>query len=99
MTARMEDILGRYNIPSDNRSVGLWSYDESFEKDLEDTTHIKLFNERKLIPKYCSVYSTIGEKRLGTHLLQGLDILLYEIFKISVNGGCFARDALFSFME
>lgn len=32
--------------------------------------------------KYCGIYKTLGDKRLATHLLQGLEIILKAIIKL-----------------
>ncbi|CAD8190650.1 unnamed protein product [Paramecium pentaurelia] len=74
MNRKVEQILKKYNIETGNISIGYWQYGdiESINQNLEKN----LQNQISLIPKYCGIYETIGDFRLGTHLLQGLRFIV-----------------------
>ena len=66
-SAVVSDILRRFDIPVGNRPVGLWRY--------------QLLGEPlPRIRKYCGLFETLGEKRVGSHLLPGLESLLPRMF-------------------
>jgi len=73
MTERIGEILLTHDILCGNKSVGFWLY-----PDEED--HYKklgIVNACPHIDKFCGVFETLGEKRLATHLLQGVEVLLH----------------------
>ncbi|CAD8116637.1 unnamed protein product [Paramecium primaurelia] len=74
MNRKIEQILKKYNIETGNISIGYWQYGdiESINQNLEKN----LQNQIPLVPKYCGIYETIGDFRLGTHLLQGLRLIV-----------------------
>ncbi|CAD8113502.1 unnamed protein product [Paramecium sonneborni] len=76
MNRKVEQILKKYNIETGNISIGYWQYGdiESINQNLEKN----LQNQISLIPKYCGIYETIGDLRLGTHLLQGLRLIVNQ---------------------
>ncbi len=41
-----------------------------------------LKNDIKLLPKYCCVFETQGDRRVGTHLISPLEILFLNIVKV-----------------
>jgi hypothetical protein len=76
MTNYASKILHQEGILVGNVPVGIWKY-EYFQKD----NALNLKDETPLIDKFCGVFETFGEKRLATHLLQGLEVLLHFIIK------------------
>ena len=45
----------------------------------------KIINKAPEIDKYCSIYKTLGDRRLGTHLLRGIEIILDAIIETAIN--------------
>ena len=79
----IHDILKPYNIPCANLPIGLWKYD----KDLKGTSEVKTEEFKNDVPeldKYCSVFSTLGERRLGSHLLNGFELLIKAIIEVAI---------------
>jgi len=73
MTERISQLLSRKNnycLQSTNFPVNIWEYGEV------ESSKLGLRDELKKIPKFCSVYEAIGEKRLGCHLLPGIELIL-----------------------
>ena len=68
MSTIVSDILSKFNIPVGNRPVGLWHYQQLLGEPLPR------------IAKYCGLFETLGEKRVGSHLLPGLESLLPLLF-------------------
>ena len=68
MSTVISDILSKFNIPVGNRPVGLWHYQQLLGEPLPR------------IAKYCGLFETLGEKRVGSHLLPGLESLLPQLF-------------------
>ena len=56
------------NIP-----IGFWIYPH--EQSIYDKIG-KIHNEKPYIDKYCGLFETNGERRLGEHLLKGVNILI-----------------------
>ena len=67
MSAVISDILSKVNVPVGNRPIGLWHYQFPSEP-------------LPRIAKYCGLFETLGEKRVGSHLLPGLESLLPQLF-------------------
>ena len=68
MSTIVSDILSKFNIPVGNRPVGVWHYQQLLREPLPR------------IAKYCGLFETLGEKRVGSHLLPGLESLLPLLF-------------------
>ena len=84
MTKKIEKILEKYEIPCGNKSLGFWKYFQDSENEhpnLQQYYNFNLKNECVEIDKYCGVFETIGEKRLSTHLFQGLEKILFELIQ------------------
>jgi len=60
MTHKINELIQTQGYCTGNYPVGYWKYEDS-EYDIE---------------KFCGIFQTLGEKRLGTHLLGGLDRVL-----------------------
>ena len=67
MSSVVADILSKYGITVGNRPVGIWRYQLSEEP-------------LPLLAKYCGLFETLGERRLGSHLIPGLESLLPDLF-------------------
>ena len=77
VTHRVDQILQQYGLEGANTSLGYWEYDDVTV--INDKLSKKLENEGDFIPKFCSVFQTLGDSRLGTHLLQGMKRLLQPL--------------------
>ncbi|EAR94379.1 hypothetical protein TTHERM_00048820 (macronuclear) [Tetrahymena thermophila SB210] len=74
---QVSQFLQLINNESAIKPLGFYLYNENFEQDQSFCPNlICLKNDAKLIRKYSTVFETLGEKRLSTHLLQGLSQLL-----------------------
>lgn len=73
MSSKIESILLPYGFEVGNKPLAIWTYNEieSKEEGLSD--------ERNLIEKTCSVYESIGDKRVGCHLMPGIEMLFIGI--------------------
>ena len=65
---QIENILNKMNLRSGNRSLGFWIY-----KNLKN-------DASPLIEKTVSIFETLGDRRLETHLLAGLEELIPQLF-------------------
>lgn len=87
-SGKVDESLKKINMRCANYPIGFWKYDKDLKilpKEnikLEDLP--KLENEVPEIDKYCGIYLTLGDKRLRTHLLCGLDRILDNITKLCV---------------
>jgi len=45
----------------------------------------KIINETPEVDKYCSKFKTYGDRRLGTHLLRGIEIIMDAIIEKAIN--------------
>ena len=69
------------NIP-----VGYFKYDKNlkFINNLLNKDN-KIINDVPEIDKYCSIYETLGDRRLGSHLLKGMEILIESIIETGID--------------
>ena len=67
MSSVISDVLTKYGVTVGNKQVGLWKYQLSDEP-------------LPLLAKYCGLFETLGERRLGSHLVPGLEALLPDLF-------------------
>jgi len=58
-------LIDAIKIPSANTPLFFYR----FPKDI---SALNLKNEAKLLSKYCCVFETIGDRRVGTHLISPL---------------------------
>ena len=98
ITEKIDNILKKINIPCANEPIGFWKYDKDLnilpnEKIKKEDIPI-LENKVPEIDKYCSIFLTKGERRLRTHLLNGIDIILENISKLCISKGLFTKDNL-----
>jgi hypothetical protein len=73
----MNEKLNKIGYSCANIPVGVCEYDS------QAIVGAGLINSCPSIPKCCGIFRTLGEKRLNTHVLQGLEILLYYLVKSS----------------
>jgi hypothetical protein len=71
MSHLISEVLQPYGLEVGNRPIGYWKY----ESDPSETVQFEL----PLIEKYCGIYETMGEKRLGSHLLSGLSMIVEQL--------------------
>lgn len=64
MTHIIEQTLKPLGMASANKSIGRWEY--SFSDNIE----------YPLVTRCCSIFQCLGDKRLGDHVLRGLELLL-----------------------
>ena len=69
------------NIP-----IGYFKYSNDI-KFIDDSLNKKnkIINEVPEVDKFCSIYKTLGDRRLGTHLLKGLEIIIEAIVETAIN--------------
>ena len=69
------------NIP-----IGYFKYSNDI-KFIDDSLNKKnkIINEVPEVDKFCSIYKTLGDRRLGTHLLKGLEIIIEAIIETAIN--------------
>ena len=67
MSSVISDVLSKLNIPVGNRPIGLWRYQLPGEP-------------LPRLEKYCGLFETLGERRVGSHLIPGLESLLPHLF-------------------
>jgi len=82
----INEILKKNNIAPCNIPIGYFEYDKNL-KFINDSLNEEniIENEVPEIRKYCSIYETLGDRRLGTHLLKGLEMILDSITEIAIN--------------
>ena len=68
-------MLEPYGIQCGNIPIGMWRYPHQSEVYKQNS----LKNEASAITKVCGVFETLGEKRAGTHLIQGLNMIIYVL--------------------
>ena len=90
--------LKKINFKCANIPIGFWKYDKNLnilpdEKVKNDEIPI-IENAIPEIDKYCSIFLTIGERRLRTHLLNGIYIILENIAKLCISKGALNEEIL-----
>ena len=85
---KVEETIKKINIPCANISIGFWKYNK--ELSILPSQKIKkeelpnLENKIPEIDKYCAIFRTLGDRRLRTHLLCGLDLIFESIAKLCI---------------
>ena len=85
-TYKINEILKKNNIEISNIPIGFWKYSHDvkfIDDNLNDKNTIENFASD--VDKYCTIYETISDKRLGNHLLKGIEILIESIIKIEID--------------
>ena len=93
-----ELLLKKINIPCANLPVGFWKYDKNLyilpnEKVKKEDIPV-LENKIPEIDKYCGIFHTLGDKRLRTHLLCGIERILENIAKLCISKGVIKEENL-----
>ena len=81
----INEILKKNNIVPCNIPIGFFQYNNDIkfiDNSLAEEDIIN--NEVPEVNKYCSIYETLGDRRLGTHLLKGLEILVDSITEAAI---------------
>ncbi len=84
-TYKINEILKKNNIECSNIPIGYWKYNHKLQfidNSLNENNIIE--NSASDIDKYCSIYETISDKRLGNHLLKGIELIIESIIEISI---------------
>ena len=84
-TYKINEILKKNNIECSNIPIGYWKYNHKLQfidNSLNENNIIE--NSASDIDKYCSIYETISDKRLGNHLLKGIEKIIESIIEISI---------------
>jgi hypothetical protein len=76
LTNFVNKILIANNMLPGNVPIGFYIYSDKF-----NITHSFLKNEAPLVDKYCGLFYTNGEKRLGHDLFKAIDIILHELLR------------------
>lgn len=76
ITNKLSNQLEKYRITCGNKPLGFWRYPK-FSTIYND---LNFKNDAPLLEKYCGLYETLGERRLGEHLFHGVNIFLRIIF-------------------
>ena len=90
-TEKINEVLKKINIPSANLPIGFWIYDKNLsilpDEKVQKEDIPTLENQIPEIDKYCGIFRTLSDKRLGTHLLCGFNKILENIAKICISKG------------
>ena len=86
---KADESLKKYNIRCANLPVGFWKYGKDLQilpkEKVKKEDLPNLENQVPEIDKYCGIFKTLGDKRLRTHLLCGLEKIMETISKLCVN--------------
>jgi len=74
-TRAAETKLKSENIIAGNYPIGFWKYGEFTEEGKK----YGLINEAVLMDKYCGLFKTNGDKRVGNHFFNGVNHLLNKL--------------------
>ena len=85
-TNKINNILKKYNLVGCNIPIGYFKYDKNI-KFINNTLNKdnEIINEVPEIDKYCSIYETLGDRRLGSHLLNGIEMLIESIIETAID--------------
>lgn len=72
---KIQKILDEYKIKVSNECVGLFYYDKI---DPLYKEKLDLKDEKDRITKTCGIYKSLSEKRVGCHLMPGIEFLFVE---------------------
>lgn len=75
MTYHADQILSKHGIQCVNLPKGFFRY----SANPNDYESLGIKNLCPLIDKHCGVFETLAEKRMATHLLQGIEVLLHYL--------------------
>jgi len=83
---KVNEILKKYGMYCANVPLGYFKYDKDI-KFIEESLNEKnkIINKVPEVDKYCSIYKTLGDRRLGSHLLKGIEIIMDAIIETAIN--------------
>ena len=83
---KVNEFLKKYNMYCANIPIGYFKYSNDI-KFIDDSLNQKnkIINEAPEVDKYCSIFKTLGDRRLGTHLLKGIEIIFEAIIECAIN--------------
>ena len=95
---KINEELKKINIPCANLPVGFWKYDKNLnilsnEKVKKEDIPI-MQNQIPEVDKYCGIFRTLGDKRLRTHLLCGMEKILLNVAKLCISKGVIKEEQL-----
>ena len=95
---KINEELKKINILCANLPVGFWKYDKNL-KILSDEKVKKedipiMQNQIPEVDKYCGIFRTLGDKRLRTHLLCGVEKVLLNVAKLCISKGVIKEEQL-----
>ena len=83
---KIHKLLKKNNMFCANIPIGYFKYNNDIKfKDESLNDKNIIINEVPEIDKYCSIYETLGDRRLGTHLLKGIEIIIEAIIETAIN--------------
>ena len=86
---KADENLKKLNFRCANYPVGFWKYSKDLhilpKENIKNEDLPSIENQIPEIDKYCGIYKTLGDKRLRTHLLCGLEKLLEIISTICIS--------------
>ena len=95
---KINEVLKKINIPCANLPVGFWKYDKILEvlpkENVKKEDMPVLENQIPEVDKYCGIFGTLGDKRLRTHLLCGIEKILENMAKLCVSKGILKEENL-----
>ena len=95
---KINDELKSLNIPCANIPVGFWKYDKNInvlpnEKVKKEDMPV-LQNQVPEVDKYCGIFRTLGDRRLRTHLLCGMEKILEKYALLCIKKGVLTEELL-----
>ena len=86
---KVDENLKKINIRCANLPVGFWKYGKDLhilpKENIKKEDIPNLENQMPEVDKYCGIFHTLGDKRLRTHLLCGLEKILETIATLCVS--------------
>lgn len=86
---KVDENLKKINIRCANLPVGFWKYGKDLhilpKENIKKEDIPNLENQMPEVDKYCGIFHTLGDKRLRTHLLCGLEKILEKIATLCVS--------------
>ena len=83
---KADENLKKLNFRCANYPIGFWKYGKDLhilpKENIKNEDLPKLENQIPEVDKYCGIFRTLGDKRLRTHLLCGLEKILEVISTI-----------------
>ena len=83
---KADENLKKLNFRCANYPIGFWKYGKDLhilpKENIKNDDLPKLENQMPEVDKYCGIFRTLGDKRLRTHLLCGLEKILEVISTI-----------------